>query len=85
MAKYFFTFGLDPSFPYHGGWVEIETDNEYRARRIFGDHFKNRDNGCLNCAFVYPEEHFKETAMYADGNFGAKCHERFSDGKWEGL
>ena len=83
MAKYFFTFGTDEEFPFYGGWVEIESGNEFMARRVFSAHYPNRDNGCLNCAFVYPEAQFKGTRMYAEGNFGVRCHARFSDGKWD--
>lgn len=78
MAKFIFTYGTNPDFPFEGGWTEIEAPNDRMAAEIFQTIHPNRsrDDTFLNCAFVYPEETFKETKMYKDSNFGGRCHER---------
>ena len=75
LKTFYFTFGTDPGFPFKLGWVEVQAMDESSARRIFSEYFPNRKNGCLNCAFVYTEDVFKKTCMYA-GEYGDRCHAR---------
>lgn len=76
--KYYFTFGSDERFPYHGGWVIIEAANESMARDLFQTIYPNRHENTLNCAWVYSEDAFKKTDMYKkNDNLGFACHGHF--------
>ncbi|MEH2936300.1 hypothetical protein [Acutalibacter sp. JLR.KK004] len=77
MPKFYFTYGTDPSYPFQGGWTEIEAPDPDKAGEIFSAVHPDRHAGILNCAFTYTEERFKATEMYkSGGNFGCYCHER---------
>ena len=77
MPKFYFTYGTDPSYPFQGGWTEIEAPDPDKAGEIFSAVHPDRHAGILNCAFTYTEERFKATEMYKFGdNFGGRCHER---------
>ena len=78
MPKFYFTYGTDPSYPFQGGWTEIEAPDRHTASMLFREIHPDRPgrDGILNCASVYTEEHFKATEMYQDSNFGSRCNER---------
>lgn len=76
---YYFTFGTDPEFPYQGGWVEVQATSRDEAVEKFNKFYPPRypDRAFVNCAFIYPEEAFKETRMYElANNLGYACHDR---------
>lgn len=74
-TKYYFTFGLDKSHPYRGGWVEIYAESLNHAIEIF--RAKWPDDGTVRCAFYYTQAQFEneKNPMLKDGNWGAFCHE----------
>ena len=77
MPKFYFTYGTDPSYPYQGGWTEIEAPDLGKAGETFSAIHPDRHAGILNCAFTYTEERFKTSEMYkSGGNCGCHCHER---------
>lgn len=72
--NYYFTFGSSPSFPYQNGWVMIQAPNKQAAIQIFNAYYPPKSE-CVNCAFIYTEEEFKQTIMYKQNeNLGAGCH-----------
>lgn len=74
MNTYYFTFGMDETFPFQGGWVEVSAPNIRAAARIFKEYFPNDDDpNILNCADYYSEEAFRQSEMIT-GNLGAGCH-----------
>lgn len=77
MAKFYFTYGSDPAYPFCGGWTEIEATSLYQATNIFkAAHRNDIDSETLNCADYYTEEGFKKTGMHKSGNRGKFCHEK---------
>lgn len=60
MKRYFYTFGSDPSFPYHDGWVEVYADSWNEAHEKFRARFPDRHKNTLNCAFFYDEEQWRK-------------------------
>ena len=59
MNRYFYTFGSDPGFPYHEGWVEVRANTWEEAHEKFRARFPDRHEGILNCAFFYDEGAWK--------------------------
>lgn len=80
MSKFYFTYGLE-GYDFVGGWTEVIVDAP-------GDPYTNAVNafelshpkttGFVHCAGIYPEEEFKMTRMYENGNLGRRCHEQIS-------
>ena len=60
MNRYFYTFGSDPGFPYHDGWVEVRAESWDEAHQMFRAKFLDRHEGILNCAFFFDEEQWKQ-------------------------
>lgn len=83
MAKFYFTFGTDPEYPYRGGWVTIEAKNINTAQGVFMALFPNERtwfegaSDVCNCADIYTEERFNRTNMPKRGNYGAFCHAEY--------
>lgn len=76
MPKFYFTYGLDPAYPYQGGWTEIEAPTQPDACMIFKMFHPNQEGTCLNFADVYTEAEFQESGMDGPtGNLGAFCQE----------
>ena len=78
MPKYYFTYGTDPSYPFQGGWTEIEAPAKPSACIIFKMFHPNLPGsaGVLNYAGLYTEEEFIASGMAGpEGNFGAFCQE----------
>lgn len=74
---YYFTYGSEGQ-PYVGGWTEIELEGGgsfNTAIEIFRSIHPDRVNGCVNCAGIYAEDHFKSTRMFTEGNLGRRCVE----------
>jgi len=82
LRRYYFTYGDDPEFPFHGGWTEVIARNMTEAISIFRSAHKDRLNngmpyGLVNCDGIYTQEQFMATDMSKNGNKGFYCHERF--------
>lgn len=76
MPKFIFTYGTD-GHPFYGGWTEIIAPDVDVACAVFRIFHPDRAGweGILNCASVYTEDRFKQTEMYASGNYGKFCQE----------
>ena len=86
MAKFYFTYGSDPAYPFYGGWTEIEADNQRQAIGIFkAIHPDREDSESLNCADYYDELRFGFTEMRQCGNRGAFCHEQIKLGRLDAI
>lgn len=76
MKRYYLTYGLDPTYPYQGGWTTIEAPNRDVACAVFKAFHPSENNHSLNFEDIYTEEEFVETNMNGpNGNLGAHCHE----------
>lgn len=78
--KFYFTFGTDPQFPFYKGWVEVFAEDRSQAAKIFNSHFPPRQEGIVNCAFIYPQEEFEKTDMFTNRSWGG-CHQILSANK----
>lgn len=80
MAKFYFTYGTNPEFPYQGGWTEIEAENSSRAQIAFRYFHPNREGSpYLNCAGMYDDQAFAATIMSGIKNcFGHACREQIT-------
>lgn len=82
MPKFYFTYGLDPAYPFQGGWTEIKAPDRPTACNLFQSYHPNHNRpeivGNLNCSDIYDEDEFMRTDMLLDGNFGAWCNEEIT-------
>ena len=62
------------NLPY-GGWPVVEAPDRHLGCAAFRAYHPDKIETLLNCSSVYNEELFRKTAMAAEGNFGARCHE----------
>ena len=78
MAKFYFTYGTDPAFPYQGGWTEIEAEDLHRALSAFKTFHPNRNGSeCYNFAFVYAEDAWEN--IYDEKDYrDHKCREQIT-------
>ena len=62
MAKFYFTFGSDPEYPYgRNDYVEVEAKGLNEACCLFNlVHPPREGSDLLNCAFFYSEESFNK-------------------------
>lgn len=76
-AKVLFYLWHRPAQPFRGGWTEITAPDRSCACTIFKMFHPNREGsaGQINCADIYSESEFMESAMLLNGNFGAWCQE----------
>lgn len=60
MQKYYFTFGVNPAYPYGiDDYVEVQAESMHEAVNIFRQHHPNRPGSSLvNCADYYTEDAF---------------------------
>ena len=58
--KYYFTFGINPLFPYEGGHVCVLAETRGAAICKFNEHYPPRDGGLDNYAFSYDENEWEE-------------------------
>ena len=77
LKKYYYTYGTENQ-PYRGGWTEVEAPSAFIASAVFRLIHPDNEDGLMNCAGMYTEENFKQTNMYVNGNFGAKCYEKIT-------
>ena len=77
MAKFYFTYGDNPGFPYRNGWTEVIAEDRKWAVLAFEKvHSKRPGSTLVNCAMIYSEWEWETTMMAATGeNFGHGCHE----------
>ena len=75
MNNVYFTYGTDKQYPFQCGWSLVIAESFETALMLFDSYHPRRENGCINCAFIYNEEEFYKSGMAEKGNFGAKCHE----------
>lgn len=60
--KYYFTFGTDPVFPFHGGHLIVEANSKADAIRIFRHKYPDIIRGVLNYSFDYTEEEWAKVS-----------------------
>ncbi len=68
--KFYYTFGSASYYPYCYGYVVVEAKNKTEANEKFRKKHPDRNEGILNCAFVYTEEGWS----HIKADMG-KCHE----------
>lgn len=73
--KLYFTYGTSERMPFKGGWSIVEGETYEQCLALYKLVHKQPDPDCINCAFIYTEEEFKETIMYKEGNLGHKTWE----------
>lgn len=75
MRSYYFTFGCNAKHLFEGGWIIIKAKNKENAQKLFELYFPDKSdlNEC-KYSMVYSEKEFKRTQMYANGNYGKRCH-----------
>lgn len=77
MSKYYFTYGSDESYPFAGGWTEVEAANRKLAYAAFKAFHPKNEDGFLPFCECYSEEEFAVSGMNdVKGNLGKHCHER---------
>jgi len=77
MSKFYFTYGTS-GHAFYGGWTEIEAPNRSLACTVFRMYHPDQTSGLLNCTSHYDEASFRNTRMFACGNFGFRCHEKIT-------
>lgn len=80
MAKFYFTYGESPAFPFQNGWTEVIAEDRKWAVLAFEKfHPKRPGSTYVNCALIYSEREWWKTQMAAMGeNFGHGCHDRIT-------
>ena len=73
--RLYFTYGTSDKMPFKGGWSIAEGKSYEECLALYKVAHPQEDPTCVNCAFIYTEDEFKETSMYKDGNMGHKTWE----------
>lgn len=60
MKKFYYSFGTDAGFPFKNGWIIMYANTRQEADRKFHTLFPDRNEGVLNCSFVYNEARWTE-------------------------
>ena len=73
---FYFTYGSE-QHDYIGGWSEVYAANREEAVSKFNSRHESKypEHKIPNCASIYDENEFKNTKMFKNGNFDARCHE----------
>jgi len=82
MKQYYFTYGTE-GMDYVGGWTVVHAPDLNTACNLFMAVHPSGENGCIKCAGIYKEEHFENTTMFREGNFGKSCVERIEVTRYE--
>lgn len=83
MAKFYFTYGSDPAYPFCGGWTEIEATSLYQATNIFkAAHRNDIDSETLNCADYYTEEGFKKQGCISPATEASSAMKKSNLSAW---
>lgn len=70
IQNYYFTYGTSDKFPFQQGWTKIEAPSKKAAIEIFRAYHPDQTDGIVNCAWIYDEKEFHNTAMWMKGNYG---------------
>lgn len=73
--KEFYTYGPDESYPYQGGWTEVEAPDARTANRAFYTFHPGAEEN-LDCACIYSEESFREVLKERRGM--GSCREKIT-------
>ena len=74
--KFYYTFGSSRTYPYFGGWVEVDACCRQMADKAFRKEYPDRVPDTLNCACVYAKNEFEMTGFRDHGNMGEFCHRK---------
>lgn len=75
--RFYFLYGLNPKYPFQGGWTLIhapDLDAACRIHRVLYPHpdENERDDGRINCADVMDEERFLNMDLLQAGYCGKR-------------
>lgn len=70
MENFYFTFGSDPVFPYHRGYLIVKAESMEDAFTKFRKKYPDAHKNCLRCAFYYTQEQWEQIPV----DMGT-CHE----------
>lgn len=76
MPKFYFTYGTSESYPFKGGWTEVEAPDMRTAIAVFRLAHPDKAENTINCAFYYTEEEFYADDSFVNGNRGHGVWER---------
>lgn len=62
LKNYYFTFGTSSQFPYHGGYLIVKAHNYDEVVEKYRAKYPDKNEGIINCAFIYTEEEWLEYA-----------------------
>lgn len=77
MDTFYFTYGLE-GHPFVGGWTKVVAPSLDIAIATFCSVHPNKGSTAINCGSIYGKNVFEQKAMFKEGNFGARCHERIT-------
>ena len=63
LKPFYFIFGCSESFPYKDGYLIVYAGSRSDAIRAFRKKHPDKEPNCINCAFIYTEEQWKQTNM----------------------
>ena len=75
MSVYIFTYGTSNTYPYHGGWTQVNANSRAAAIAAFRAVHPDVVEDCINCCDIYTVDDFVKTSMFKNGNLGSMCHE----------
>lgn len=61
LKNYYFTFGSHEMFPYKNTYLIVKADNRTVAIEKFREKYPDKNNNCVNCAFIYDEEEWEKS------------------------
>jgi hypothetical protein len=85
MEKFYFTFGSSDGFPEEcrNGFVLVRAKSWKDAIRIFRQHYPDRYENTVNCAFFYSQEEWdRSIAKWYDGKEPARVFEQEGTCLW---
>ena len=63
MSKFYFTFGINPIYPYQNGYIIIEAESLSQSIEYFKILFPNPEKPyLLRCAFYYTEQQWEKAS-----------------------
>jgi len=77
IASFFYTFSTSSSFPFKKGYVEVLSNNQESADRLFRQYFPDNTPGILNCAGKYTEtafDRYKKDCLESGASDWLFCH-----------
>ena len=73
LQPFYFTFGSNEAFPYQNGYLVVYAGCRSDAIKAFRQKYPDREPDCINCAFIYSKDEWKQTKMCSLGSF--PCYE----------